>query len=210
MIRVLVADDHTLVRKGLKEVIEESQQMKVTAEAGNAEEVMAAVKSGDIDVVVLDIAMPGKSGLEILKELKALQPRLPVLMLSMYPEERYAVRVLRAGASGYLTKSGAPEELILAINKIAHGERYISAAVAEVLAAELKGDSTHPLHESLSDREYQVLVMIASGTSSKEIAHNLSLSPKTISTYRNRILRKMNVKSNAELIKYALENDLIE
>lgn len=209
MIRVLIADDHTMVRKGLKELLEESPEIKVAAEAGNGQEAMAAVKKGGVDVVLLDIAMPGKNGMEVLKELKDRKPGLPVLMLSMYPEEQYAVRALRAGASGYLTKSSAPEELITAVKKVAKGGRYISPSVAEVLALELNPDSARPRHESLSDREYQVLCMLASGKPLKEIAHDLSLSTKTISTYRSRILQKMNMKSNAELIRYALDNHLI-
>ncbi|HXX54278.1 MAG TPA: response regulator transcription factor [Thermodesulfovibrionales bacterium] len=209
MIRVLIADDHTMVRKGLKELIEESPGIRVAAEAGDGQEVMAALMKSDINVVLLDIAMPGKSGLEVLMDVKVRNPDLPVLVLSMYPEERYAIRALRAGASGYLSKSSASEELILAINKVARGGKYISPTVAEVLALQVEDGYTRPFHDSLSDREYQVFCKMASGMSPTEIARNLSLSPKTISTYRNRVLQKLKINSNAELIKYAMENELI-
>jgi DNA-binding NarL/FixJ family response regulator len=154
--------------------------------------------------------MPGRSGLDILKELKAERPKLPVLVLSMYPEEQYAIRVLKAGASGYLTKESAPDELVVAMRKVAQGKKYVSPSLAEKLAFDLEMDTTKPLHEMLSDREYQVLCMVASGKTVGEIAENLSLSAKTISTYRARILDKMNMKNNAELTHYAIQNKLVD
>ncbi len=210
MINILIADDHTIVRKGLKQILAETQDMVVTGEASNGFEVMEKVRSNHYDVLLLDISMPGKSGLDILKELKTEQPKLPVLVLSMYPEEQYAVRVLRAGASGYLTKESAPDELVVAMRKVAQGKKYVSPSLAEKLAVELEADATKPAHEMLSDREYQVLCMIASGKTVGEIAEKLSLSAKTISTYRARILEKMNMKNNAELTHYAIQNKLVD
>ena len=210
MIKILIADDHPVVRKGLKEIIEEIPDMAVHGEASNGQETLEKVGKSDFDIVVLDISMPGISGLDILKQLKSEKPELSILVLSMYPEEQYAVRVLRAGASGYLTKESAPEELIAAIRKASKGGKYISSSLAEKLAFDLETDAERPLHETLSDREYQVMRMIASGKTGKEIAEELFLSVKTISTYRTRILEKMEMKSNAELIHYALKHGLVE
>ena len=210
MIKILIADDHPVVRKGLKEIIEEIPDMAVHGEASNGQETLEKVGKSDFDIVVLDISMPGISGLDILKQLKSEKPELSILVLSMYPEEQYAVRVLRAGASGYLTKESAPEELIAAIRKASKGGKYISSSLAEKLAFDLETDAERPLHETLSDREYQVMRMIASGKTGKEIAEELFLSVKTISTYRARILEKMEMKSNAELIHYALKHGLVE
>jgi DNA-binding NarL/FixJ family response regulator len=210
MINILIADDHTIVRKGLKQILAETPDMVVADEASNGYEVLEKVKKNDFDVLLLDISMPGKSGLDILKELKAEKPKLPVLVLSMYPEEQYAIRVLRAGASGYLTKESAPEELVVAMRKVAQGKKYVSPSLAEKLAFDLEMDTTKPPHEMLSDREYQVLCMIASGKTVGEIAENLLLSAKTISTYRARILEKMKMKNNAELTHYAIQNRLVD
>ncbi len=210
MINILIADDHTIVRKGLKQILAETQDMVVTGEASNGFEVMEKVKQSQYDVLLLDISMPGKSGLDILRELKTENPKLPVLVLSMYPEEQYAVRVLRAGASGYLTKESAPDELVVALRKVAQGKKYVSPSLAEKLAVDLEVDASKPAHEMLSDREYQVLCMIASGKTVGEIAEKLTLSAKTISTYRARILEKMNMKNNAELTHYAIQNKLVD
>ncbi|HYA85966.1 MAG TPA: response regulator transcription factor [Nitrospirota bacterium] len=210
MIRILIADDHAIVRKGLKQILAETSDMVVTGEASNGYEVLEKVRNGHFDVLLLDISMPGRSGLDILKELKAERPKLPVLVLSMYPEEQYAIRVLKAGASGYLTKESAPDELVVALRKVAQGKKYVSPSLAEKLAFDLEMDTTKPLHEMLSDREYQVLCMVASGKTVGEIAENLSLSAKTISTYRARILDKMNMKNNAELTHYAIQNKLVD
>jgi DNA-binding NarL/FixJ family response regulator len=210
MINILIADDHAIVRKGLKQILAETQDMVVAGEASNGFEVMEKVKNNHYDVLLLDISMPGKSGLDILKELKTESPKLPVLVLSMYPEEQYAVRVLRAGASGYLTKESAPDELVVALRKVAQGKKYVSPSLAEKLAVDLEVDASKPVHEMLSDREYQVLCMIASGKTVGEIAEKLLLSAKTISTYRARILEKMNMKNNAEMTHYAIQSKLVD
>ncbi|HDZ28167.1 hypothetical protein LCGC14_0688630 [marine sediment metagenome] len=210
MIKILIADDHPVVRKGLKEIIEDIPDMVVSGEASNGQEALEKARKGDFDIAVLDISMPGISGLDILKQLKDEKPELSVLVLSMYPEEQYAVRVLRAGASGYLTKESAPEELIAAIRKASKGGKYISSSLAEKLAFDLETGAGRPLHETLSDREYQVMRMIASGKTGKEIGVELFLSAKTISTYRSRILEKMKMKSSAELTHYALKHGLVE
>ncbi len=210
MIKILIADDHPVVRKGLKEIIEDIPDLAVRGEASTGHEALEKVRKGDFDLVVLDISMPGINGLDILKQLKDEKPKLPVLVLSMYPEEQYAVRVLRAGASGYLTKESAPEELITAIRKASKGRKYISSSLAEKLAFDLETGAGRPLHETLSDREYQVMRMIASGKTGKVIGEELFLSVKTISTYRARILEKMEMKSNAELTHYALKHGLVE
>lgn len=208
-IRLLIGDDHAVVRKGMKQILAETRDIVVADEAGNGREVLEKVRKNDFDMVLLDISMPGRDGLEVLKELKSLRPKLPVLMLSMYPEEQYAVRSLRSGASGYLTKDSAPDELISAIRKVSSGGKYVSASLAEKLAHKLGADVEKPLHEALSDREYQVMCMIASGKTVKEIGEELSLSVKTVSTYRSRILNKMRLKGNAELTRYAIDNKLV-
>ena len=210
MMKILIADDHAVVREGLKQILSESPEMVVTAEASTGPEVFEKIGKDDFDLIVLDIAMPGRGGLDILKEIKNKKPRLPVLILSMYPEEQYAVRVLKAGASGYMTKESAPHELINAIKQISKGKKYVSPSLAEKLALDLEITTGRPPHESLSDREYQVMCMIASGKTLKEIAEKLSLSIKTISTYRSRILEKMNMKSNAELTHHAIKNRLVD
>ena len=208
-IRILIADDHPIVREGYKKILSDTPDMIVADEAENGQEVLNYIRKKNYDLILLDISMPGRSGLEILKELKNERPRLPVLILSIYPEEQYAVRAFRAGASGYLTKASAPNELISAIRKISQGGRYISASLAEQLTYYLDADADKPLHETLSDREYQVMLMIASGKTVSEIAGELFLSVKTISTYRSHILEKMKMKNNAEITLYAVRNKLV-
>lgn len=208
--RVLIADDHAVFRRGLKETLAEAFSAVVFGEASTAQEALDHVRRQSWDVVILDISMPGKSGLDILDELKRLRPKLPILLLSMHPEQQFARRALKAGAAGYLTKDGVPEELKEAIKKIVGGGRYVSATLAEKLAVDLREGSDLPLHELLSDREFQVLRMIASGKTVKEIAEELSLSVKTVSTYRARILEKSGMKTNAELIRYALQAELVD
>jgi len=210
MIKILIADDHPVVRKGLKEIIEENSDMVVAAEAGHGQEVLEKALKKEFDVVVLDISMPGRSGLEVLKQLKRERPKLSVLILSIHPEEHYAVRVLKAGASGYLTKESVPDELIKAIRKISTGRKYVSSTLAEKLAFDLESGGEKLAHERLSDREYEVMCLIASGKALKEIAEKLCLSGKTISTYRSRILEKMKMKNNAELTHYAIKNNLVD
>ncbi|MGE5301199.1 MAG: response regulator [Acidobacteriota bacterium] len=210
MIRILIADDHRIVREGLKQILAETPDMIVVDEASNGQEVLGKVWENDYDVVLLDISMPGRSGLDILKQLKNERPKLAVLVLSMYSEEQYAMRALRAGASGYMTKESAPDELIEAIRKVSTGRKYISPTVAEKLAVSLEANDERPAHENLSDREYQVMCMIASGKTIKTIADELSLSVKTVSTYRTRILEKMRMKNNAELTHYSIQNRLVE
>jgi len=210
MIKILIADDHAVVREGLKQVLSENPDLIVAAEASTGQEVIDKIAKNDFDLVVLDISMPGRGGLDILKEIKIQKPRLPVLVLSMYPEEQYAVRVLKTGASGYLTKESAPDELVKAIRQISQGKKYVSPSLAEKLALDLEISSDRPPHETLSDREYQVMCMIASGKTLKEISEELSLSIKTISTYRTRIMEKMKMKSNAELTHYAIKNRLVD
>ena len=209
MIRILVADDHSVVREGIKQILAGREDMVVEDEAANGQEVLSKVTKKSYDLILLDISMPGRSGLEILEEIKAMQPKLPVLILSMHPEEQYAVRMLRAGAAGYLTKASAPEELINAIQKVSKGGKYVTVSLAEKLAYELDAGAEKPRHERLSNREYQVMLMLASGQSVSEVAEELCLSAKTISTYRTRILEKMDMKKNAELTLYAVKNKLI-
>ncbi|HEY3128450.1 MAG TPA: response regulator transcription factor [Acidobacteriota bacterium] len=209
MIKVLIADDHAVVRKGLKQILSDWPDMGELGEAQNADEVFDLVKRERWDIAILDIGMPGRGGLETLKDLKRLCPKLPVLVLSVYPEDQYGIRALRAGAAGYMTKESAPEELVKAIRKALAGGKYVSNSLAEKLARELATDAEVPLHQSLSDREYQVLCLIASGKAVGEIAEELSLSIKTISTYRVRILEKMHLKTNSEITRYAIENRLV-
>ena len=208
--RVLIADDHAILRRGLKEILVRELEGAVCGEAENAQQVLAQVQSGDWDLVILDITMPGRSGLDVLRDLKAVRATLPVLVLSMHPEDQYGKRVLKAGAAGYMNKESAPEELIKAIRKVAAGGRYVSPALAEKLAFDLNQDAGRPLHENLSDREFEVLRMIASGKTVGQIAEELHLSVPTVSTYRARILEKMNMTSTAELMHYALRNHLVD
>ena len=210
MVKILIADDHAIVREGLKQIVAETSDMFVAGEAASGHQVLELVRESNWDVVLLDIAMPGRGGMDTLKELKIERPELPILVLSMYPEEQYAIRALKAGAAGYLTKESAPEELISAIRKVSRGGRYVSASLAEQLASHLAIDTEKPVHEILSDREYQVMLLIASGMTVKEIADKLSLSVKTISTNRARIMNKTAMKSNAEIIHYAIKQGLID
>ena len=209
MIKILIADDHAIVREGLKQIVADTSDMIVTAEASDGHEVLALLSKNNYDVVVLDMAMPGLTGLDILKQIRRETPKLPVLILSVHPEEQYAVRSLKAGASGYLTKESAPDELITAIRKVSMGGKYIPSSLAEKLAFELEVDAEKPPHKTLSDREFQVMCMIAKGRTIKNIAEELFLSPKTVSTYRSRILEKMKMKSNEELTHYARNNHLV-
>ena len=210
MLRVLIADDHEIVRKGLGKVLAETFQPIKIDEAGNGQEALSKVARSEYDLVVLDLKMPGKSGLDVLKEIKQHRPKLPVLILSMHPEEQFAIRAIRAGASGYLTKECAGDELVLATRKALKGERYISGSLAQILAGELDSDSEKPLHEILSDREYQVMLMIASGKTVGAIAGELCLSVKTISSYRTNILLKTGMKNNSEITHYAIKNELVD
>lgn len=210
MHRILIADDHPIIRKGLVQILESAGIPLSIDEASNGKEAIEKFRLAKYDIVMLDISMPGMSGLEALVELKTIRPSVPVLILSIYPEEDYAVRALKAGASGYLTKKSAPEELIVAVRKLSRGERYISPSLAEFLATHLTSTEDKPLHETLSNREFQVMRLIVSGKSLKEIAGMMDLSPKTISTFRTRILEKMDMKSNAELIQYAIKHNLAD
>jgi len=209
MLQILVADDHAVVREGVKQILADVSDMVVKGEAKDGPETLEKAMRNDYDVILLDISMPGRNGLEILKEIKVRLPKLPVLILSMHPEEQYAVRALRAGAAGYLTKASAPQELIGAIRKASRGGKYVTASLAEKLAFELDADTEKPPHETLSNREYQVMLMLASGNTVGEIAEELCLSAKTISTYRTRIMEKMGMKKNAELTLYAVKNNLV-
>lgn len=208
--KVLIVDDHPVVRMGIKQMLADEPDVAATVEAKSVSEMMEYVRKEDWSVIVLDITLPDRSGLEALKDVKTIRPDLPVLILSIHPEDQYAVRVLKAGASGYVTKESAPDELVKAVRKVVSGGRYISPTLAEKLAMAVGTDYQKPPHETLSDREYQVLCMIASGKKLSEIADELSLSVKTVSTYRARILEKMGMTTNAELTYYAVKNGLIE
>ncbi|MBI2434226.1 MAG: response regulator transcription factor [Candidatus Hydrogenedentes bacterium] len=210
MYKILVADDHAVVRKGLLQILQGAPGLCTVQEAGSGAEVLQKCYGEKWDGVILDLAMPGMSGLDVLKQLKAQHPVLPVLVLSVHPEEQYARRVLKAGAAGYLTKDSAPDELVKAVQKICSGGRYVSASLAEMLAFTFQEDGDRPAHEGLSDREYQVLRLMASGYTISEIAEKLVLSVKTVSTYRTRLLQKMNMSNNAELMHYAFQNGLLE
>jgi two-component system, NarL family, invasion response regulator UvrY len=207
--RILIADDHAVVRQGIKQILADEFKKAVFGEARTAQEALTKIWKEKWDVVTLDITMPGRSGLEVLKELKKLRPKMPVLVLSMHPEDQFAVRVLKAGASGYMTKESAPEELVGAIKKVLVGGKHISTALAEIMATYLTVDDQKPAHEQLSNREFQVLRLIASGKTVSQIAKEISLSVRTVSTYRTRILEKMALKSNAELTHYAFQNQLV-
>ena len=211
MIRVLISDDHALLRSGVKEIVVRGLKDSMCGEAASAEQVLAQVQNHKWDIVILDLSMPGRSGIEVLVELKRLQPRLPILVLSMHPEDQYGKRVLRAGASGYMNKDVAPDELINAVRKVLAGGRYVSPALAERLALDLGTDAAAgPAHEALSEREFEVLRLIASGKSISEIAEVIHLSVTTVSTYRARILLKMNMTTTAQLMRYGLENHLVD
>ena len=208
MIRILVADDHSVVRKGIMQIVADCPDMEVDGEAATGDEALELVRSRSFDVVILDIAMPGRGGLDILREMKAEKSTLKVLILSMYSEEQYAIRCLRDGASAYLTKGSPPEELIQAIKTVAVGKRYITPSLADRLASYVEDSTLQSPHETLSDREMSVLVMIGSGKQVSHIARELNLSVKTVSTYRSRILLKMGMETNAEIIRYVLQHDL--
>ena len=208
--QILIADDHAIVRRGLKQILDEEPGLAIVSEAENGQDVLEMSRHRTWDLVILDINLPGRSGIDILNELRYTYPKLPVLILSMYPEDQYALRVLNAGASGYLTKQSAPEELVKAIKKIRGGGKYYSDAVIDQLVTKPESRQVKPTHEILSDREFQVMVLIASGKTLSEIGENLALSIKTVSTYRKRILTKLNMKNNAELIHFALKNKLVE
>jgi len=210
MIRTVIVDDHAIVRQGLRQILEESCEMKVVAEFSNGGDIMRWIRSNDCDVMLLDISMPGRSGIDVLKQIHEEKTKLAVLILSIYPEDQYAVRLIKAGASGYLTKEIAPEIVVEAVRRVASGKKYISATVAEMLANELGTPRGKLSHETLSDREYQTLLLLASARTVSEIANTMALSVKTVSTYRRRILEKMNLRNNAELMHYAIENHLAE
>jgi DNA-binding NarL/FixJ family response regulator len=210
MIRILIADDHAIVRAGLKQFIADHADMEVAAEASTGAEAIAAVRARDFDVVLLDISMPDKNGIDTLKTLKHVKPELPVLMLSAYAEDQYAVNLLRAGAAGYLNKEAASTQLVGAIRTVVHGRKYVSPSLAQILADGVSGDADRPLHAELSQREFQIFCKLAAGAAVSRIADELNLSVKTVSTYRTRILEKMAMKSNADLTYYAIKNGLIE
>ena len=209
MIRVLVADDHAVVRQGLKQILSEEPDILEVGEAGSVGEALRLSREADWDVVILDITMPDGSGLDILRELRHEKPQLPVLVLSVHSEDQYALRALRSGAAGYLTKECAPQELVEAVRRVVSGGKYVGLDLAERLAEVLAGDRNSQAHEQLSDREFQILCLIGSGKSASEIAQELSLSPKTVSTYRRRVLDKMHMNGNAELTRYVLEHKLV-
>ena len=210
MIRVLLADDHHVVRAGLRELLSGTGDITVAGEATNGHEVLERIRDADYDVAVLDMSMPGRSGIELIRLVKAERPKLRILMLSMHSEEQWAVRALRAGASGYLTKETAPDELIAAIRRIASGGAYVTPETAERLALDANRDSEAPPHTLLTDREFQVFRMIAGGASVSEVARELSLSIKTVSTHKTHIMEKMGLANAAELIRYALEHRLLD
>ena len=209
MVRFLIADDHTIVRRGLRQILLEGFPTAHIEEVGDAEDLVKKVIQSSWDVVISDLSMPGRSGLEALQQIRQIQPKLPVLILSIHPEEQYALRVLKAGAAGYLSKDLAPDELVNAVQRVMLGKKYITPSIAEKLASVLDNDSDKLPHEYLSDREFSVLKLLASGKSVSDIAESLFLSVTTVSTYRARIMTKMNMKSNADLTLYAIENKLL-
>jgi DNA-binding NarL/FixJ family response regulator len=209
-IRVFIADDHAIVREGLKQILADSRDIVVGGEAENGLDAIRLFPKSRCHVMLLDISMPDKNGIEVLKQIKKEYPDTQVLMLSMHREDQYAIRSLKAGAAGYLTKQAAPKELVVAIRQVASGQKYVSAALAQALAAQVGDDHATPVHDTLSDREYQTLTLIASGKTVSDIAHELSLSVKTVSEYRARLLVKMKLKNSAELTHYAIRNHLVE
>ncbi len=209
MIRIVIADDHTIVRHGVREILHAEPDLKMVGEAQNGQAVFDIVAHEPVDVIVLDISMPGRNGLDTLKELKRLYPQIAVIVLSMHPKDQYAVRVIKAGAAGYVTKESAPEELVAAIRKAHRGEKYLDPEIAEVLANYIEHGGPGELHNRLSDREYEVMLKIASGKGLTEIAAEMNLSVKTISTYRTRIVEKTNLTTNSEMTRYALDRGLI-
>ncbi|MGJ9418143.1 response regulator [Massilia sp. CMS3.1] len=209
-IRVFIADDHAIVREGLKQILAEQRDIVVAGEAENGLDAIKLFRKSRCHVMLLDISMPDRNGIEVLKQIKQERPELAVLMLSMHREDQYAIRALKAGAAGYLTKQSAPRELVTAIRQVADGQKYVSATLAQALASQVGADHDGPPHAGLSDREFQTLTMIASGKTVSEIARELSLSVKTVSEYRARLLAKMNLKTSAELTHYAIRNQLVE
>ena len=209
MIKILIADDHPYIREGLKKIISKEPGMTVADEVSNGQEALNKAWEKDYDVVLLDISMHGMSGLDVLKQLKKQKPKLAILILTMHPEEEYAVRVLKLGAAGYLIKESAPDELIRAIKKVSEGGKYVSSSVAERLAFEIGADYSKPLHAALANREYRVMCMIGKGKTARKIAEELSLSVATVNSYRSRILEKMRMKTSSEIIYYAVKNNLI-
>lgn len=208
--RLVVADDHAVVRKGIVQILQDADDLSVQGEAATGAELIELLRDQSWDAAILDLSMPGMNGLDLLKQIRALQPSLPVLILSVHPEDQYAVRALRAGAAGYLTKESAPNDLVNAVRKICAGGRYVSETLAEQLAFDLDEDTERPLHERLSDREFQVLRLLADGFTPTAISEKLSLSVKTVSTYRTRLLDKMGMKTTAELMKYAIKTGLAQ
>jgi two-component system invasion response regulator UvrY len=210
IINIIIADDHAFLREGIKKTIGDEMDMKIIAEASNAYEALSYLQANDVDIAIMDISMPGKSGLEVLKDLKAMKKKFKILILSMHPEDRFAIRALKAGASGYLTKESAPDELVKAIRTVLSGRKYVSKSLAEKLIDVINDDFDKLPHETLSDREYEVFIKIASGRKSTEIAEQLSISIHTVNTYRARILEKLSMASNVELTQYAMHNNLID
>lgn len=209
-IKILIADDHAFLREGIKKTIGDETDMKIIAEASNAADAFKMLQEKEIDVAIMDISMPGKSGLDLLKDLKAVKKKFKILILSMHPEDRFAIRALKAGASGYLTKESAPDELVKAIRTVLNGRKYVSSSLAEKLIDVINDDTDKMPHENLSDREFEVFIKIASGEKTTEIAAELSISIHTVNTYRSRILEKLGVSSNVELTQYAIHNNLID
>ncbi len=208
--KILIADDHAIVRQGLRRILEDQFHPSVLCEASNASEVLDQLSNEKWDLIILDISMPGKSGLDLLKDIKLMHPAIPVLILSMYEEDQYAMRVLKAGAAGYIMKDSAPTELAKAINSVLSKRKYVSPSLADHLVQQIGTADDRPLHKQLSDREFQVMIAIAEGKSAKVIAEQLSLSVKTVHTYRSRVIEKMNMKSNAEIIHYAMTHKLVQ
>ncbi len=210
MIKIVIADDHDIVRAGLKQIIADEDDMEVAGEANSGEKLLELIKKNDYDVVLLDLKMSGMNGIEVMKHIKATKPAVPVIVLSMHAEDQYAVRTIKAGASGYITKETAGDNLVSAVRRVASGGKYISPTLAETLAESVAGGGSELPHENLTDREFQVLCMIASGKTVSEIGSELFLSVKTISTYRQRILEKMNMKNNSELTHYVIKNNILD
>jgi DNA-binding NarL/FixJ family response regulator len=209
VVRILIADDHPLLRNGLRQVISQEPDLEVAGEAENSDQVLRHIRERTYDVLVLDLTMPGRGGMDILRDVRRENPTLPILILSMHAEDQFAVRAIKAGANGYLSKENAGPEVVKAIRKVLTGKKYVSPSLAEMLANALDHDSERPPHESLSDREFQVLCKIASGMTVSQIAAEIALSVKTVSTYRARVLEKMNMHNNAELTRYAIQSGLV-